>query len=289
MLPIYYINLDSRPDRRAFMEAQLASLGLEGTRVSAATPADLTPEEVALYCDGRKPRYLRCKELACSLSHERVWKRMVTAGNRWALVLEDDAELSPLLPNFLESLGNFDTDLIRLEATGPTIRVFPPIANIVGIGLRPFRSTPMGSAGYVLSNRAAKLLVGHPAFRQRQTDLALYNPFDEPGASIRRVQAVPGLCQQLGSMRPDKLSIGRSDIAPVDEPHLYAKEHPLRYRLGRLREGLTEGWRNARDHFASKKQGLTRMSIPFADGTWTGSDLIPRPPAARRNGGPSAG
>jgi len=290
MLPIYYINLDSRPDRRAFMEAQLASLGLEGTRVSAATPADLTPEEVALYCDGRKPRYLRRRELACTKSHERVWTAMIAAGNERALVLEDDAELSPLLPAFLAELSGFDADIIRLEATGPRIRVFPPVARSAGgIDLRPFRSTPMGAAGYILRQTAARQLLGHPAFRRRQTDLVLYNPFDPPGAGLTRLQTVPGLCQQLGSMRPDKLSIGRSDIAPVDEPHLYAKEHPLRYRLGRLREGLTEGWRNARDHFASKKQGLTRMSIPFADGTWTGSDLIPRPPAARRNGGPSAG
>lgn len=265
MLPIYYINLATRPDRRDFMEQQLAGLGLSGTRIEAATPADLSAEEIALYCDGRKPRYLRRKELACSRSHERVWQAMVAAGDHRALVLEDDAELSPALPRFLAAVEGYEVDMVRLEATGPTIRVLPPVANLAGIDLRPFRSTPMGSAGYIVTGATASKLIGHQAFRERQTDMALYNPFDEPGVSMTRVQAVPGLCQQLGNLKPEMLDIGRSDVAPVDEPHIFARERPLLHRFLRFREGLSSGWRNALDHFASKKLGLTRMSIPFAE------------------------
>jgi glycosyl transferase, family 25 len=261
VLPIYYINLATRPDRRDFMEAQLAALGLAGTRIEAATPADLTAEEVALYCDGHQPRYLRRKELACTRSHERAWQAMLDAGEGRALILEDDAELSPHLPAFLAEIDCFDTDIVRLEATGPRIRVFPPkAASNSGIDLRPFRSTPVGAAGYILKAAAAKHLLGHPAFRQRQTDLVLYDPFEEPGASLTRLQTVPGLVQQLG----DKAAVGRSDIAFVDEPHHFRNEHPLAYRWIRTREGWGRGWRNMLDHFASKRQGLTRMSIPFA-------------------------
>ncbi|WP_425430654.1 glycosyltransferase family 25 protein [Devosia naphthalenivorans] len=35
MLPIYYINLASRPDRREYMDGQLAKLGLRGQRIEA--------------------------------------------------------------------------------------------------------------------------------------------------------------------------------------------------------------------------------------------------------------
>lgn len=266
MLSIYYINLASRPDRRAFMEGQLAALGLSGTRIEAATPADLTPEEISLYCDGNRPRYLRQRELACTKSHERAWQAMIEAGDTRALVLEDDAELSALLPAFLAEIDRHDVDIVRLEATGPTIRVFPPVATSGdGIELRPFRSTPVGAAGYILSGKAARHLLGHPAFRLLQTDLVLYNPFDEPGASLTRLQTLPGLCQQLGGDRPDKREVGRSDIAHQGEPHLFAQRHPLRHRWLRLAEGFRKGWRNALDHYAGKKQGLTRMRIPFAD------------------------
>lgn len=266
MLPIYYINLAARPDRREFMETQLAGLGLSGTRIEAATPADLSAEELDLYCNPHRAHFLRRKELACTKSHERVWQAMIDAGDARALVLEDDAELSPALPAFLAELDRHDVDIVRLEATGPTIRVFPPVAPaIAGIELRPFRSTPMGAAGYILKASAARHLLGHPAFRRSQTDLVLYNPFEEPGASLTRLQTVPGLCQQLGGLRPDKLAIGRSDINDHNEKHLFPTEKPVQFRLMRLREGLAKGWINAVDHFASKKQGLTRMRIPFAE------------------------
>jgi glycosyl transferase family 25 len=266
MLPIYYINLAKRTDRRAFMDDQLAALGLKGTRVEAVTPADLTQDEIDSYCDGRKPRYLRRNELACTKSHERAWQMMIDAGQERALILEDDAELSPKLPGFLAELDRFDFDIVRLEATGPTIRVFPPVARSEGgIDLRPFRSTPVGAAGYILKQSAARQLLGHPAFRVLQTDLVLYNPFDAPGAGLSRVQTVPGLCQQLGGTHVDKREVGRSDIAHVDERHIFAIEHPVRFRWIRFRAGLKKGLRNALDHFASKKQGLTRMRIPFAD------------------------
>lgn len=265
MLPIYYINLASRPDRRAFMEAQLQALGLSGTRIEAATPADLTDVEKATYCDPNKPRFLGVKELACTRSHERVWQAMIDAGDARALVLEDDAELSPALPGFLAGIVADDTDIVRIETAVSRLRVFPPVLTLAGIDLRPFRSTPMGSAGYILKGSAARRLLGHPAFRMRQTDLALYNPFEEPGASMTRLQTVPGLCRQLGDANSDLTEIARSDIAHHGEPHHFARLHPWRYRLLTLREGLANGWRNAVDHFASKKRGLTRMRIPFAD------------------------
>lgn len=266
MLPIYYINLAARTDRRAFMEAQLAGLGLVGKRIEAVTPADLSDEELDQYCNPHRAHFLRRKELACTKSHERAWQAIIDAGDQRALVLEDDAELSARLPAFLAGLDQHDVDIVRLEATGPTIRVFPAVAPaIAGIELRPFRSTPMGAAGYILKAGAARHLLGHPAFRLKQTDLVLYNPFDEPGASLTRLQIVPGLCQQLGGLRPDKLAIGRSDINEHNEKHLFPSEKPIQYWLAKVSAELAKGWINAVDHFASKKMGLTRMRIPFAE------------------------
>lgn len=248
------------------METQLAGLGLVGTRIEAVTPADLSAEEIALYCDGNRPRYLRRKELSCTKSHERVWQTMLDAGQSRALILEDDAVLSPRLTAFLGEIDAFDVDLIRIETAGRKLRAFAPAATTTGgIELRPFSSTPMGAAGYILKADAARRLLGHPAFRSRQTDLALYNPFEAPGASLSRLQTVPGLCQQLGDA-PVKTNPAReSDIDTTEDPHLFARDYPLRYKWWRFREGMADGLRNAADHFASKKKGLVRLSIPFAD------------------------
>jgi GR25 family glycosyltransferase involved in LPS biosynthesis len=267
VVSIYYINLASRPDRREFMENQLASLGLVGTRIEAATPADLTAEELALYCDSGKPKYLRPRELACSRSHARVWEAMLANADDYALVLEDDAELSPMLPGLLSEVAAIGVDVVRLEATGRRLRLLPAEKTTVGgVSLHPFRSTPAGSAGYIINSRAAQTLLGHPAFNERQTDLALYNPFLQPALSLTRLQTLPGMVRQLGPDHPVMRSVGKSDIAYVEERHEFKFRHPVKFRWMRIRDGLIDGVRNARDHMALRKLGLFRKAIPFAGG-----------------------
>lgn len=267
MVSIYYINLASRPDRREFMESQLASLGLVGTRIEAATPADLSAEELARYCDSEQPKYLRPRELACTMSHERAWAAMLVNGDERALILEDDAELSSMLPGLLAELGEIEIDILRLEATGRRLRLLPAIGRTRGgVDLHPFRSTPAGAAGYIVNARAAKALLGHPSFRVLQTDLVLYNPFEEPAKSLTRLQTLPGMVCQLGQEHPVMRSVGKSDIAYVEERHEFKFKHPIKFRWMRFRDGLIDGVRNARDHMKLRKLGLFRKAIPFAGG-----------------------
>ncbi|SMQ65703.1 glycosyl transferase, family 25 [Devosia lucknowensis] len=266
MLPIFYINLASRPDRRRFMEDQLQSLGLAGVRIEAATPSDISAEQAALHCDPHKPVYLRPRELACTLSHERVWQALLDAGHDRALVLEDDAELSSALPDFLSEIGAIDADMVRIESAGRPLRVFPAVATLPGeIALHPFRSTPMGSAAYILTRGAARYLLGHPSFRSAQTDLVLYNPFDEPGSGLTRLQAVPALARQLGDEGKQKQTVGRSDIDQKGDRHLFPSERPLQYRLLRLGQGFKAGWRNVSDHISNLSKGLERRYVRFMD------------------------
>nr|WP_282567808.1 glycosyltransferase family 25 protein [Devosia sp. MC521] len=265
VVSIYYINLASRPDRREFMEHQLAGLGLVGTRIESATPDDLTAEQLALYCNSEKPKYLRPRELACTMSHERAWAAMLANGDERALILEDDAELSSMLPRLLAELDGIDIDILRLEATGRRLRLLPKVQTTAGgVDLHPFRSTPMGAAGYIVNARAAKALLGHPAFRVLQTDLVLYNPFEAPAKSLSRLQTLPGMVCQLGQEHPVMRSVGKSDIAHVEERHAFKFKHPIQFRWMRFRDGLVDGYRNARDHFANRKNGLFRKAIPFA-------------------------
>ncbi len=264
MLPIYYINLSTRPDRQAYMEAQLASLGLAGERIEAVTPVDIAAADIALYCNSDRPSFLRPSELACTLSHERAWGAMLDAGHEQALVLEDDAEPSSLLPSFLAEAPGIEADLIRIETTGAPTRVYPPISTgPSGVAVRRFRSTPMGSAGYILRAQAASKLLGHPALRLRHTDLALYNPFEEPGASLNRVLTDPGLCRPLNMAEQQAGELARSDIARTMQVHAFAERHPLRFAILSWQKKLLSGFRNAADHFAQRDKGLERRVIPF--------------------------
>lgn len=261
MLPIYYINMATRPDRRDFMEQQLDSMGLIGTRIEAVTEADISEDDAKRYCNTDHPSFLRKRELGCTLSHERAWQAMIDIEAPAALVLEDDAEISPLLPAFLEEAGTIDADLIRIETTGAHVRVYPIVSRgKSGVAVRGFRSTPMGAAGYIIKADAAKRLLGHPGLRERHTDLALYNPFEEPGRSLTRVLTDPALCRQLGA----KTDAGRSDIAHDIVPHTYARNHPISNATRRLQRYLKRGVRNVIDDLAQRRQ-LERRIIPFAE------------------------
>lgn len=265
MLPIFYINLASRPDRRDFMESQLRKLGLEGKRIEAVTPADISPEDIARYCNGENPSFLRKNELACTMSHERCWQTMLDMGAERALIFEDDVKLSSRLPAFLSTVDAIDAELIRIDALGGTIRVYPVHETTPdGIALRRFRSAPIGSAGYIVSRSGAQKFLGHPALRHRPVDLVLYDCFVAPGALVSRVLTDPALCQQVGGQDQNAASVGKSDVVADGVPHIYAQRHPLRHWAKRTTREVRRGLRNAVDHFVQSRKGLERRLIPLA-------------------------
>lgn len=97
-LKIYYINLDRATERRASMEEQIQRLGLEVTRVPATSVENLDPEMNAWYdVELRRREYsydLRPAEHACLQSHMRTLKMFLESDASYAIVLEDDSELT---------------------------------------------------------------------------------------------------------------------------------------------------------------------------------------------------
>src|SRR5207249_2273941 len=99
-LPVFYINVASRLDRRRFMEAQFASLGLSAERIEAATPSEISEPDRRAWCDPSRATWMTEGEFACNLSHLRAWALILERGLTHALILEDDAVLSASLPRF---------------------------------------------------------------------------------------------------------------------------------------------------------------------------------------------
>ena len=73
-LPVYIINLDSRPDRWEVIRKLCLSCGIQPTRVSAVKAS---------------PGWH-----GCGLSHKKVAQIAIAANNSWYIVLEDDAAFS---------------------------------------------------------------------------------------------------------------------------------------------------------------------------------------------------
>ncbi len=81
MIPIFLINLDTRPDRLVYVSTQLHELHLPFTRISAVLGKNLTESEQQLFDKDRfiieykKPVTLG--EIGCAMSHRLIWQKML--------------------------------------------------------------------------------------------------------------------------------------------------------------------------------------------------------------------
>jgi glycosyl transferase family 25 len=266
-LPVFYINLAGRSDRRAHIEGQLARLGLEAVRVDAVPAAGPVPAIVAPHVDPRAGFFLAPPVAACTMSHLLCWTQFLSLADapEWALVLEDDAVLSDSLPAFLAAFlsvaGSVPADVVQLEVHVRPVRVLPPTLKLAsGHHLAKFRSTRHGCACYLISRRAISILTARRDLFRQPIDLTLFRPFAGPGRSIRSLLADPGLAVQLdesGSDRPES----RSDIA-VER---FAPMWPGRRRIGRILMAML----NLADHALHLPRGIRSKIVRF-DG-----DIVP--------------
>jgi GR25 family glycosyltransferase involved in LPS biosynthesis len=212
----YYINLHARTDRRAFMEAQFARLGIEAERIAATTPADIQPEDLARYCDATEAAWLAPAELAGSLSHRRAWRALLDRDLPCALIVEDDVYLSSYLPAFLEDIEpDCDgLDIIRIETRKRRINLSASMAERKeGVTLhRPF-SFEWGAAGYIISRTGARKLLAAERFFDLPVDDSIFHPASTLFADLAIRQTVPGLCTPGDALaNSDESDLWKSNI-----------------------------------------------------------------------------
>lgn len=175
-VPIYYINLASRPDRRAFMEEQFDRLGITAERVDAVTMDEVPAELVAYHASPRSLWRSNPGDLACGLSHQRMWAMIAEAGHREAMILEDDAVLTPPLLDFVSPglLARLGADLIKLETTREDVQLGTATLSVGGTTLRELCSSHMGSAAYLISRDAVLKSLNSPLKREVSVDRLLF-------------------------------------------------------------------------------------------------------------------
>lgn len=234
MLPIFFVNMASRPDRRQHIEQQLAALDLTATRIEATTPADFSPALEERRRSGAVR--LNAGELACSLSHQHIWQVMLDQQIPAALILEDDVVLAADLPAVLDDphLLNHQPDAIQLETHATAALVGRPVPTAVaGVSQNRLMSSSLGTAAYVMTSRLARRVLQRQDLDQMSVDSLL---FGRPGGlfyEARIYQAVPALAIQLDQTREGKLTIGQSDLTGQRPPHRPAGPMPFGARLKR--------------------------------------------------------
>jgi GR25 family glycosyltransferase involved in LPS biosynthesis len=210
---VFYINLQTRPDRRAFMEGQAARLGIAMERIEAVTPADIPQEEIASAAG-----YLAAGELACTYSHRAIWRLIVEQDLPAALILEDDCALADQVTDLLDDplLLSGNIDMLQLEthpSTGLLGRPVPTAA--AGISKRRMLSSCLGTCGYIITATMAKRCIDHPALPTMDLGKFLFSREGHGFLYRHRIfQSYPALAIPVGELSPAS-ELKRSDITPT--------------------------------------------------------------------------
>lgn len=215
MIPVFYINLATRPDRREFMEQQFAQLGMAAERVEAVTPAEmpaLTRQRKAALPPAER---LSPNEIACSLSHRKAWRMMIERGNPYALFMEDDGVLSASLPAILSdpTLLSPDADAIQFETHRTSALLGRPVPTAMpGLFKHRLMSSSLGGAAYLLTSKFAAELLTDPRIDDVCHDVLIFSREHGFIYNRRIFQMSPALVVQVGHIADPSQGIARSDL-----------------------------------------------------------------------------
>ena len=121
--PIYYINLDDKPDRAEYMEDQFKYWDIEDyTRISAYDGRD--GRDLGDILKGRYPDNMSSGEVGCTTSHLKAMKKFLETDAPCALMMEDDCDIStvshwPFTWKDFYSKVPYDYDVIQLAIINP--------------------------------------------------------------------------------------------------------------------------------------------------------------------------
>lgn len=177
-LPVRIVSLE-RSGRRERIASVMSTHEVEFAFVDAVDAQDLSDDEFAQSYDdaaarSRYGRSLSRGEVACFLSHRRIWEFVATSA-RGVIVLEDDALLEPeffgkVLSSPEERLAQI-ADVVLLgrsklsKASEARTYLYEPLKRADRIaGMRigtPFKQWTSGAVGYWMSPRGAALALAH--------------------------------------------------------------------------------------------------------------------------------
>lgn len=108
MWPLYGINLDRAHDRMAQSKTLLDAAGLSFRRWPACDWRDLSPAEIEEATAQDTPLFAKKRvtppEIACFLSHVKLWCEIATGDAARAVVLEDDFAFGPEAADILQRI-----------------------------------------------------------------------------------------------------------------------------------------------------------------------------------------
>jgi glycosyl transferase family 25 len=182
MLPLFLINLDRRPDRRATMAAQLERVGVVWRRVpalDARTVSDARLVQDVAVTGHQVP--MGRGSMCCAATNFDVYRTIVAEDMPAAMIVQDDAELASDVAVFLADAAWIPagTGVVQCEVyqDRPVRRLTGPGRPTPAEGRRVHRlhARTVGAAAYIITRGAAKICLAQAPIRM-PIDHFLFNP-----------------------------------------------------------------------------------------------------------------
>jgi glycosyl transferase family 25 len=185
-LKTYLINLSRRPDRLRAMSDQFTALGIPFERIDAIDARTTPDAEIdTRFADdgplGPLPKGDKC----CTLSHERAWATFIASGEPYAMIMEDDVEISPDAAPLLTDTTWIPAEvgLLKVERFGPEhqrVLVDDTVDLPNGRQIGKLRSRHTGGGAYIVSRAMAQKMLDPQRVWTLPVDHALFNPNNSP-------------------------------------------------------------------------------------------------------------
>jgi len=166
--PVFVISLAYSTNRRTIMAERLDYLKVAYSFFDAVNGATLDLETLPLYAKTRRRlffgRDMTKGEVGCLLSHRAVYQHMLNNDIPCAIVLEDDAILSPDFPAVIRSVLSCPVawDMVRFLDSEKVYRKSRAVAPLAPGHAMIRTMIPSGGAyGYILTKKAAGVLLDH--------------------------------------------------------------------------------------------------------------------------------
>ncbi len=245
MTETYVINLESSPERRAWMECELARAGVSGEFVRAIDGRRLGPGFERRLRERETVYRLSKYEAACTLSHRKVWRRFLASGASHAIILEDDVRLGSSFARaatFDWSRLNFD--IVKLETMSDKVWLAKASEAFEQRRIHRLLSGHLGAAGYVVSAAGARKLLQLTQRTVQPVDHTMFGAAAICAGRLRVLQLVPAIAMQCrlrapaaaGSVLKSSLEMQRGSLLSS----IYRGEISFRRRLVRETKRIFE-------------------------------------------------
>ncbi|MEJ6401525.1 glycosyltransferase family 25 protein [Yoonia sp. 2307UL14-13] len=196
----YYINLARSALRRQHMEQQFEQLGVNAIRVEAVDGKTLASADIPpLSTRAKEKWHMTMPEIACLLSHRKVWRMICASHHEYSIVLEDDVKLSTDIGQFLNSDAWIPKNVACIKID--TSEVTALHANFRTISPEGFRlSRPVSdlhsTAGYLISRQRAERLLSETRTVTAPVDRQMFSVEDPDFLGLDYRQLHPAVCTQ---------------------------------------------------------------------------------------------